>query len=64
MDLHVEVKSCGLFGASRRVGETSHRGEETSCSGEVVWPVRLHIEVKCSDLVEQVIFRGEDVELA
>ena len=40
--------------ASRRDGETSRRGEETSFSGEVVWPVGLHIEVKCCDLEEQV----------
>ena len=52
------------IGASRRVGETSHRGEETSCKGEMRWPVGLHIEVKCCDLEEHVIFRREDVELA
>jgi len=40
-------------GASRRVGDTSCKGEETSCSGEVVWPVGLHVEVKHGDLEEQ-----------
>jgi len=39
---------------SRRDGETSRRGEETSCRGEVVWPVGLHVEVRCCDLDEQV----------
>ena len=44
-------------GSSRRGGEVSRRGE-------VLWPVGSHIEVRCCDLDEQVIFWCEDVELA
>ena len=44
-------------GSSRRGGEVSRRGE-------VLWPVRLHVVVRCCGLDEQVIFRREDVELA
>ena len=47
MDLHIEVKSCDQIGASRRGGETSGRGE-------VLWPVGLHVEVRCCGLDEQV----------
>ena len=41
----------------------SRRGRETSCRGEVLWPVGLHIEVRCYDLDEQVEDITEDVEL-
>ena len=34
-------------GTSRRGGEASRRGEE-------LWPVRLHVVVRCYDLDEQV----------
>ena len=46
-----------LVGASRRGGEASRRGE-------ALWPVGLHGEVRCCGLVEQMIFRRGDVELA
>ena len=39
---------------------TSRRGGEASRRGEVLWPVGLHVEVKCCDLDEHLIFKCED----
>ena len=38
---------------------TSRRGGEASRRGEVLWPVGLHVEVRCCGLDEQVKSSGE-----
>ena len=40
---------------------TSRRGGGASRRGEVLWPVGLHVEVRCCDLDEQVKSSGEKI---
>ena len=43
-------------GEELRLIGTSRRGGETSRRGEVLWVDGLHVEVRCCDLNEQMIF--------